>query len=100
MILSAFVVSVARGNGPEAQWLLLGPMPFWLIGLIGYLCKASITLHGQILFAFTVRIDPGPLSQKSAIVTFLSQLTFANDTPSVGEFRGGNALSRPVGWVS
>jgi len=37
MILSAFVVSVARGDGSEAQWLLLGPMPFWLIGLIGYL---------------------------------------------------------------
>jgi signal transduction histidine kinase len=37
MILSAFVVSVARGDGPEAQWLLLGPMPFWLIGLIAYL---------------------------------------------------------------
>jgi signal transduction histidine kinase len=37
MILAAFVVSVARGDGSEAQWLLLGPMPFWLIGLIGYL---------------------------------------------------------------
>ena len=37
MILSAFVVSVARGDGSEAQWLLLGPMPFWLIGLIAYL---------------------------------------------------------------
>ena len=37
MILAAFVVSVARGDGSEAVWLLLGPMPFWLIGLIGYL---------------------------------------------------------------
>ena len=37
MILAAFVVSVARGDGSEAVWLLLGPLPFWLIGLIGYL---------------------------------------------------------------
>jgi signal transduction histidine kinase len=37
VILAAFVVSVARGDGSEAQWLLLGPMPFWLIGLIAYL---------------------------------------------------------------
>ena len=37
VILAAFVVSVALGDGSEAQWLLLGPMPFWLIGLIAYL---------------------------------------------------------------
>jgi signal transduction histidine kinase len=37
MILAAFVVSVARGDASEAEWLLLGPVPFWLIGLIGYL---------------------------------------------------------------
>ncbi len=37
MILAAFVVSVAHGDGGEAEWLLLGPLPFWLIGLVGYL---------------------------------------------------------------
>ena len=37
VILAAFVVSVARGDGAEAEWLLLGPLPFWLIGLVGYL---------------------------------------------------------------
>ena len=37
VILAAFVVSVARGDGGEAEWLLLGPLPFWLIGLVGYL---------------------------------------------------------------
>jgi hypothetical protein len=37
VILAAFAASVAQGDGPEATWLLLGPLPFWLIGLIGYL---------------------------------------------------------------
>ena len=37
VILAAFAVSVAQGDGPEATWLLLGPLPFWLIGLVGYL---------------------------------------------------------------
>ncbi len=37
VILAAFVVSVARGDSAEAEWLLLGPLPFWLIGLVGYL---------------------------------------------------------------
>jgi signal transduction histidine kinase len=37
VILAAFVVSVAHGDGGEAEWLLLGPLPFWLIGLVGYL---------------------------------------------------------------
>ncbi|MGH3178000.1 MAG: sensor histidine kinase [Streptosporangiaceae bacterium] len=37
LILAAFAVSVARGDGAEATWLLLGPLPFWLIGLVGYL---------------------------------------------------------------
>jgi signal transduction histidine kinase len=37
VILTAFVVSVAHGDGGEAEWLLLGPLPFWLIGLVGYL---------------------------------------------------------------
>jgi hypothetical protein len=32
-------VSVARGDGAEATWLLLGPLPFWLIGLVGYLLQ-------------------------------------------------------------
>jgi hypothetical protein len=34
-------------------------------------------------------IAPGLLPWKSAIVTVLSQLTFANDPPSGGEFRDG-----------
>ncbi|HEY3653070.1 MAG TPA: hypothetical protein VGL33_34230, partial [Streptosporangiaceae bacterium] len=32
-------MSVARGDGAEATWLLLGPLPFWLIGLVGYLLQ-------------------------------------------------------------
>ena len=41
VILAAFVVSVAHGDGSEAEWLLLGPLPFWLIGVIGYLRRPS-----------------------------------------------------------
>jgi signal transduction histidine kinase len=37
VILAAFAVSVARGDGGEAEWLLLGPLLFWLIGLVAYL---------------------------------------------------------------
>jgi len=35
-----------------------------------------------------------------AIVALLSQLTFASDTPIGGGFRGRNALSKDVAWVS
>jgi hypothetical protein len=37
VLATAFVMSVAAGNGSETEWILLGPMPFWVIGLIGYL---------------------------------------------------------------
>jgi GAF domain-containing protein len=47
-----------------------------------------------------VRIALACLPSNLAIVTFLSQLIFANDTPSGGEFRGRNVLSSPAGWVS
>ena len=62
VILAAFVVSVARGDGSEAEWLLLGPLPFRLIGLTWWpgscgslpvcLRKASIALRRQMSFAF------------------------------------------------
>ena len=160
MILSAFVVSVARGDGPEAQWLLLGPMPFWLIGLIGYLRQpgrpvvwwlvgvgvafgCSIALgdvflplaaeHWGSTSSVTAAIallnlwlavaapvaggmracaaEPGPEatdpgiapalpSRNSAIVTFLSQLSFAIDTPIDGGFHGKECAEQPPGRVS
>ena len=36
VLAAAIGVSVATGNGPEAEWILLGPTPFWVIGLIGF----------------------------------------------------------------
>ena len=41
----------------------------------------------------------GPL-ENLAIVALLSQLTFASDAPIGGRFRGRNAPSKDVGWVS
>ena len=85
VILSAFVVSVARGDGPEAQWLLLGPMPFWLIGLIGYLrqpgrpvvwwlhlSESSVEKHVNAIFT-KLGLSSEQLSHRrvTAVLTFL-----------------------------
>ena len=71
------------------------------VGLIGlFPCIANIALHGQILIAIAVGLRWARLLGNQAIITFLPQLLFANDTPTDGEFRGRNAMSRPVGWVS
>jgi len=37
VLAAAFGVSVADGDGSEAGWILIGPMPFCAVGLIGYL---------------------------------------------------------------
>jgi signal transduction histidine kinase len=37
MILAAFAVSVATGDGSEVDWLVVGPLPFLVIGLVGFL---------------------------------------------------------------
>src|ERR1700684_952420 len=37
VLAAAIGVSVATGNGPEVEWILLGPTPFWVIGLIGFI---------------------------------------------------------------
>jgi signal transduction histidine kinase len=36
VLVAAIGVSVATHNGPEAEWILLGPTPFWVIGVIGF----------------------------------------------------------------
>ena len=36
-IVAALGVSVAGGDGSEVDWLLVGPLPFYAVGLIGYL---------------------------------------------------------------
>jgi hypothetical protein len=37
VLVAAFGVSIATGDGSEAGWILVGPMPFCALGLIGYL---------------------------------------------------------------
>ena len=37
MLLAAFAVSVATGDGSEVDWLVVGPLPFLVIGLVGFL---------------------------------------------------------------
>ena len=37
VILAACAVSVATGDGSEAGWLVVGPLPFLVIGLVGFL---------------------------------------------------------------
>jgi signal transduction histidine kinase len=40
-LVAAFGVSVAGGDASEAGWILVGPMPFCAVGLIGYLRRPS-----------------------------------------------------------
>ena len=37
VILAACAVSVATGDGSEVDWLVVGPLPFLVIGLVGFL---------------------------------------------------------------
>ena len=37
VLLAAFAVSVANGDGSEVHWLVVGPLPFLVIGLVGFL---------------------------------------------------------------
>jgi signal transduction histidine kinase len=37
VILAACAVSVATGDGSEVDWFLVGPLPFFVIGLVGFL---------------------------------------------------------------
>ncbi len=37
VILAACAVSVATGDGSEVDWILVGPLPFFVIGLVGFL---------------------------------------------------------------
>jgi hypothetical protein len=53
-----------------------------------------------MLIAFAAGLRWARFLGHQATVTFLSQFPFADDTPTDGEFRGRNAVSRPVGWVS
>ena len=46
VILAAFVVSVAHGDGCEVDWLLVGPLPFCLIGLVAFLRRPATRWSG------------------------------------------------------